>query len=222
MPAVVQATPYPNSGQRAHPETRQKVWVSVSHAFEPINRKIGPFLTRSLLRVGLWRRLNNRWHGTGMGRYGARCRPQQSHGAMGPIKKSACTSESIAENRSCVETCHGAIDPAIVVSHDTLRQYTECYQTHVVLRRSYEVGTLVYWVGWNGTPSSRCMPLGVLVSCPLGLRHMRVRPGAGGSVHAWYMCRRGWRGQRRRGYQKGAPACGTMGHRGPVRWDEEI
>ena len=30
---------------------------------------------RSLLTVGLWRRLNNRWHGTGMGRYGARCRP---------------------------------------------------------------------------------------------------------------------------------------------------
>ena len=30
---------------------------------------------RTLLKVELWRRLNNRWHGARMGRYGARHRP---------------------------------------------------------------------------------------------------------------------------------------------------
>ena len=49
-------------------------------AFRLKYSQIGPgFLAglrvRTLLTVGLWRRLNNRWHGTRMGRYGARHRP---------------------------------------------------------------------------------------------------------------------------------------------------
>ena len=67
-------------GRRSHTYTTLVQCASPVLSFRSFENQTRTFCrvsgwVRSLLTFGLWRRLNNRWHGIGMKRYGARCRP---------------------------------------------------------------------------------------------------------------------------------------------------